>query len=844
MSNVDNLTMIAEVYANTGQNRKAAFYRRLAALKAVSLHLEDPDWIKCYQLLLPSLDGYGLTLDPIEYQRRIDTNTVGWPGIHLQLLQELVTTAAKMDCHSLAVRHMSFLLQSLFQHLTVNQRQEFANKLISLSARLAEEESSSSSPTVESSAMKLQNGFVIPSVNLTKFPTVVSFKVQNLSPHLRPVKLKSKIKPLPSSTPSSPFIFTPLQLNRSTVNTPRRLSTVSTLLDYKWTEGEIATVILVVNNYLPIELNISQMVLMTNGLTFETHAVSLTMAPDSQNVTIKLTGIPRSSGKLDILGYSMQTLGVNSECRLRELPKAKKLKLPKNYSVEVIPFLPLIGISCSLPKTTQTLPTNSLATDKTHIAYNAMVTMFAGEKRTFQITLSNNSPNSELIELINVSIITKLPKETERSLLEWDDNEIIKDLPLACGASITFDLNLNAIGGFVVESSHNNNRNNTKATTNRSATIGSHQNSPAHTGVTATTKKTQLLGSTTLANFISELQTNSKPKQIDKRINDTFDPFPSKIVEVLLMFEYSGGPGLASGYCRQSCLAIIIEIQPSLLITHWDVLPADLPTNCFLVLDALNVTTQEMELHYTATKEILIEANETCRIPVPIERCPLVDDETDSDDKREDSSQTLLARCRQHLINQLNLNWKLPSSGIRGTASVANVPYSDQMLNSILLSPIQWEVTLNDQNLRNGNEFSFKAGQYISVAISLYNCSAVSLKSLNLSINYYQDYQNSHRIGKERNYRLEMKKALTGFDRVVIPEIESMKNYCHECGLTFFYRGIYKLGIECNTNTISDDTIRLKPMANSDGKHNKSNKSHQKSTTLWKCSPSLVISIE
>ena len=84
---------------------------------------------------------------------------------------------------------------------------------------------------------------------------------------------------------------------------------------------------------------------------------------------------------------------------------------------------------------------------------------------------------------------------------------------------------------------------------------------------------------------------------------------------------------------------------------------------------------------------------------------------------------------------------------------------------------MQTEVTLNEQNLRNGNEFIFKAGQYISVGISLYNCSAVSLKSLNLAIHYYQDYQNSHRIGKERNYRLDMKKALTGFDRVLIPEV-------------------------------------------------------------------------
>jgi hypothetical protein len=73
--------------------------------------------------------------------------------------------------------------------------------------------------------------------------------------------------------------------------------------------------------------------------------------------------------------------------------------------------------------------------------------------------------------------------------------------------------------------------------------------------------------------------------------------------------------------------------------------------------------------------------------------------------------------------------------------------------------------------LRTGNEFTFKSGEFISLSISLYNCSGISLKSLNLIINCYQDYQNSHKIGKERNYRLEMKRALTGFDRVFIPEV-------------------------------------------------------------------------
>lgn len=30
-----------------------------------------------------------------------------------------------------------------------------------------------------------------------------------------------------------------------------------------------------------------------------------------------------------------------------------------------------------------------------------------------------------------------------------------------------------------------------------------------------------------------------------------------------------------------------------------------------------------MSLYYTATKNIIIEAKESCRVPVPVEKCPL-----------------------------------------------------------------------------------------------------------------------------------------------------------------------------------------------------------------------------
>lgn len=43
----------------------------------------------------------------------------------------------------------------------------------------------------------------------------------------------------------------------------------------------------------------------------------------------------------------------------------------------------------------------------------------------------------------------------------------------------------------------------------------------------------------------------------------------------------------------------------------------------YLVLDVVNLTSHEMLFNYTNGKNIVIEAKESCRVPVPVERCPI-----------------------------------------------------------------------------------------------------------------------------------------------------------------------------------------------------------------------------
>lgn len=47
------------------------------------------------------------------------------------------------------------------------------------------------------------------------------------------------------------------------------------------------------------------------------------------------------------------------------------------------------------------------------------------------------------------------------------------------------------------------------------------------------------------------------------------------MIEFCLRFDYSGGLGFESGFCRQTSIHFFVEIMPSVFLTHWDVLSAE-----------------------------------------------------------------------------------------------------------------------------------------------------------------------------------------------------------------------------------------------------------------------------
>lgn len=832
---IERLSVISNLYTEIGFNRKAAFYKRFAALKTVSLQLQQPNWSMCYNLLISSMDGYSLTLDPEEYERRIRDrdSSSGWTGIHVQLLQELITTAKRMNATPVAIRHLSFLLQVLSSCLTSAQKKEFASQLESLSRVCGE-----GAPV----PLNLDSGFVIPSVNLTKFPYVTVFTCKNLPPHLRPFKLKSRLElEAPKGpTPASPFIFTPINVHRPlSANKWRNSSSPSgdnscqppsQTLDFKWVQHETGSVLMQVFNQLPIELTVDHMKLVTNGVPFEVAPICVSFGPDSGPTPVTLTGTAKAAGRLEVNGYSTHVLGVKSNCLLRDLPHGRRMRVPQQFVIDVVPALPLLSLSCpDLDKAMTS--SSSFSNEIDYISANYGLQLLAGESRSVSIFLSNSSSHADqMIESIDLRVVSRLKKMEESLFISCPTSvDMGQKLPLAPGSSFEFSIDFYGFSDFVLDQKSGSGgisgRRKSGTTTpmnqlflgpNSGACspsgFGSNRNSvnsggrPSTAGsASGANNNTNLQIGTALSNFLSKLQSGSPRVPKDKagdRSDSSLEVYPSKVCsdcsgkvliiiflfllqefDVVIEFEYSGGPGLKSGYCRKSALSFSVEILPSVLLTQWHVLPAELcvnilniekmstkliatknrSTRCYLVVDVLNATSEEMELNYSANKSILIESKETCRVPIEIERCSMHQEDVAL------SPSVLSAKCRTHLSQQVRLEYSVtrPGKETKGTASIDSIPWTQMMLETILMSPVQWLVSANDNDLPiERPEVNCSVGETVNFKLGLHNHSHQPIMYTSLWIEMFQEQSNGL-----KNYDVESKIMREGKDKIYVEEV-------------------------------------------------------------------------
>lgn len=116
---------LTHLYQRIGYHRKAAFCYRLAAWRHIAQNNTNPDWSESYRLMLQSFPGHKLSLNPIEVLQK----NAGWPCLQIDLLQQLVVAAKRLGHSALATRHMTFLLQTMWRHLTPTEQKELALQL-------------------------------------------------------------------------------------------------------------------------------------------------------------------------------------------------------------------------------------------------------------------------------------------------------------------------------------------------------------------------------------------------------------------------------------------------------------------------------------------------------------------------------------------------------------------------------------------------------------------------------------------------------------------------------------------------------------------------------------------
>uniref|UniRef100_A0A182QUW4 NIK and IKK(beta) binding protein n=1 Tax=Anopheles farauti TaxID=69004 RepID=A0A182QUW4_9DIPT len=833
---VRRFEVLTDLYQKIGYNRKAAFCQRLAAWRHVAQSNSNPDWGQSYRLMLESFSGHKLSLEPNE----VLENNMGWPVLQIDLLQQLVGTARRLGQSALATRHMTFLLQTMWKHLSALEQKEMALQLQNLSAQCE------GAPV----PLVLENGIVIPPANLTDLPHCSQLQVKDLAPHLKPVRI------VVNKVDSGPFLFTPIHFSSLD---RRGVERDDSKITFNWVQHDVCEVSLTLLNPLPFELQVSDMRLLTTGVVFEAFPQTVTLQPNAPT-NVSLHGTSIECGELEVQGYSTHTLGVKSNCRLKHMLHRKDRHLPACYKVKVIPALPKLETKTSLPQTA----TFSGMPNADFVTTSASITLYNGERGECTITLTNTS--NIPIEYVDATFHSTLDAALQGRIFQLATDELHRKLPIQPNESIDFGLvifgeadflgALTAGPGQLTGYAHSNHLDGMNSAGPQSLTVshgggggggggggagmlsGGSGNPSIPSRISSPTnthRRNELLtssfrsshsGHSSLATLSVGISTGHVPRQLDAQ----------------LRFKYSGGEGMQEGFCRQSAISFNVELLPSAQITNWDVLSAEIPSQFYLVLDVVNLTAQEMSLNYTSNKTILIEAKESCRVPVPVQRCPLerifaavaehqqqhhhhhhqhhhhhhhhhhhqihsigsgsVTDHHNmpsilsgvAGTSTSDSSDLTERVCSEHISENVNLKWSLPGIDCHGTASLRGITLSPAMLDLVTVPPLEWEVKVDDQVVAPQSEVTCVTGQFLSFSISICNLSASVLHQVQLSVQFYQDYQNG-----VQNYRLETRVTMSGPNHILIPSLNKDEKAFHKCSVLFFTPGRFKADIQCRS---------------------------------------------
>ncbi|XP_052097237.1 trafficking protein particle complex subunit 9-like [Mytilus californianus] len=417
---IDRYCTLSQLYTQLGFLRKAAFFRRIAAMQCVTPQNPRPNWQQCYHLMMQSLEGYKLIFDIKDIP---DVPTYGWPIVQYRVLNELIYSAKRMGNIPLAVRHSTFLLQTLHKHLSSPEKSEIVSSLESLTARCAG----------TTQALALDNGVILPPLPLTEIPHVRSFRLVPAAPHLEPVKIVSKS----ASAEKDLFIYTPLSIGSN--STPEKTNKV----DFRWVAKDICEVHLQVFNPMPEELKITQMGLLIEGVEMEMYPTNPVIPAESGPYLVKMLCRPKSHGELNILGYTTLVYGVHSNCRLKDIPHLHETQ----SKVEIIPPLPNVQVKSSFPQSAMFITES----DGANVVTTASASLYAGQSEECLITVHNTSVQP--VERVEVKLRCKSEEKMYFSkIFNWCSDNIKSQLPIQSSKKMCFSVCVSGHSDFLLSS--------------------------------------------------------------------------------------------------------------------------------------------------------------------------------------------------------------------------------------------------------------------------------------------------------------------------------------------------------------------------------------------------------
>ncbi|KAM9415558.1 trafficking protein particle complex subunit 9-like isoform 3-T6 [Salvelinus alpinus] len=511
---IQRYSILSELYHLIGFHRKSAFFKRVAAMQCVAPTIPEPGWRACYKLLLETLPGYSLCFDPKDFSKGPHR---GWAAVQVRLLHELVYASRRMGNPGLSVRHLSFLLQTMLDFLSDQEKKEVTQSL----------ENYTSKCPGGMEVITLPDGLKLPPVPLSKLPIVRSVKLLDLPVSLRPHKQKGLLENNMST--KSPFIYSPIIMHTRGEERNKKI-------EFRWVQGDVCEVQLMVYNPMPFELRVEHMGLLTSGVEFESLPAALSLPAESGLYPVTLVGVPRTAGNINVNGYHTSVFGVTSDCLLEGLPSVRT----SDCMVEVIPSLPRLQLSTSLPRSA-----HPLRPSKEELSSSVSVQLFNGEIQRLTITLENiGAEDLETLEVTSKTCNTK--EKLFGEFLSWDLEEAVSQLPLKPGQSVTLTVNIKVRLDF---------------SGGENLLQDLNDDGISLTGLPISSPLRQVL------------KPRAETKPLGSESSRT-DYNHVKTLEAVMTFKYSGGAGKVEGYYRDLSLGVHVDVEPSVFFTRVSTLPA------------------------------------------------------------------------------------------------------------------------------------------------------------------------------------------------------------------------------------------------------------------------------